>query len=57
MTVTTTREGSVTPRQGRLWALTVVDAGLLVASGAIHLHLWDIAYRHVATLGRCSWSR
>jgi hypothetical protein len=23
---------------------------LLVASGLIHLHLWDIAYRHVATL-------
>jgi hypothetical protein len=25
------------------------DAGL-VASGLIHLHLWDIAYRHVRTL-------
>ncbi len=24
--------------------------GLLVASGLIHLHLWDIAYRHVKTL-------
>jgi hypothetical protein len=26
-------------------------AALMVASGLIHLHLWDIAYRHVATLG------
>jgi hypothetical protein len=26
------------------------DAGLMVASGLIHLHLWDIAYRHVRTL-------
>jgi hypothetical protein len=31
--------------------LCVIDAGLLVASGVIHLHFWDIAYRHVATLG------
>jgi hypothetical protein len=23
----------------------------MVASGLVHLHLWDIAYRHVATLG------
>jgi hypothetical protein len=28
-------------------ALSVVNAGLLIASGAIHLHLWNIAYRHV----------
>jgi hypothetical protein len=33
-----------------LWLLRVADAGLLVASGLIHLHLWDIAYRHVGTL-------
>ncbi|HEU5418775.1 MAG TPA: hypothetical protein VFV41_13890 [Streptosporangiaceae bacterium] len=33
------------------WLLYVVDAGLMVTSGAIHVHLWDIAYRHVATLG------
>jgi hypothetical protein len=26
-------------------------AVLMVASGLIHLHLWDIAYRHIATLG------
>jgi len=24
---------------------------LIVCSGLIHLHLWGIAYRHVATLG------
>jgi hypothetical protein len=33
------------------WLLCIVDAGLLVASGLIHLHFWDIAYRHVKTLG------
>jgi hypothetical protein len=33
-----------------LWGLYAVDSLLLIASGAIHLHLWDIAYRHVATL-------
>jgi hypothetical protein len=26
-------------------------AALMVVSGLDHLHLWDIAYRHVATLG------
>ena len=32
--------------------ILMVVAGLLVASsGAIHLYLWDIAYRNVATLG------
>ena len=34
-----------------LWALLVVDAGLLIASGSIHLDLWNIAYRHVNVLG------
>jgi len=33
-----------------MWLLYVCDAGLLIASGLIHLHLWDIAYRHVRTL-------
>jgi hypothetical protein len=33
-----------------MWLLYVCDAGLLIASGLIHLHLWDIAYRHVKTL-------
>jgi hypothetical protein len=35
---------------GPMWLLYLVDAGLLVTSGLIHLHLWDIAYRHVGTL-------
>jgi hypothetical protein len=33
-----------------LWLLYICDAGLLAASGLIHLHLWDIAYRHVHVL-------
>ncbi len=33
-----------------MWLLYLCDAGLLIASGLIHLHLWDIAYRHVKTL-------
>jgi hypothetical protein len=51
--VTTTSERrSVTQRQrpAWLWLLYLADAALLVASGLIHLHLWDIAYRHVKTL-------
>ncbi len=28
-----------------------VGAAALVVSGLVHLHLWDIAYRHVNTLG------
>lgn len=32
-------------------ALMVLAALLVVSSGAIHFYLWDIAYRHVATLG------
>jgi hypothetical protein len=39
-----------TQRSALLWLLYLCDAGLLVASGLIHLHLWDIAYRHVKTL-------
>jgi hypothetical protein len=35
--------------QPGLLALCAVDAALLVASGLIHLHLWNIAYRHVTT--------
>jgi hypothetical protein len=39
------------PRTGvLLWLLCVLDASLLVASGLIHLHFWDIAYRHVKVL-------
>jgi hypothetical protein len=29
----------------------LLAAVLMVVSGVVHLHLWDIAYRHVATLG------
>jgi hypothetical protein len=32
-----------------LWALFLIDAGLLIASGIIHFHLWQIAYRDVPT--------
>jgi len=35
---------------GPRWLLYLADAGLLVASGLIHLHLWDIAYQHVKVL-------
>lgn len=39
------------PRGGALlWVLCLCDAGLLAASGLVHLHLWDIAYRHVQVL-------
>jgi len=38
------------PNTGLRWLLYLADAGLLVASGVIHLHLWDIAYRHVKVL-------
>jgi hypothetical protein len=52
--VTTTRQQRSATRRPRtplaLWFLYVCDAGLLIASGLIHLHLWDIAYRHVKTL-------
>jgi hypothetical protein len=32
-------------------ALVVVTAALVTVSGILHFHLYDIAYRHVATLG------
>jgi len=51
--VTTTghrQSASVRSHTIGLWLLFLCDAGLLVASGLIHLHLWDIAYRHVKTL-------
>lgn len=37
-------------RSGALLWLCLADAGLLVAAGLIHLHLWDIAYRHAKVL-------
>lgn len=51
--MTTTSERRSVTRQRRpawLWLLYLADAGLLIASGLIHLHFWDIAYRHVKTL-------
>jgi len=46
----TQRQHARPSTSGALWLLYLCDAGLLVASGLIHLHLWDIAYRHVNTL-------
>jgi len=31
------------------WLLFLIDAGLLIASGIIHFHLWQIAYKDVPT--------
>jgi hypothetical protein len=51
VTTTTQRRSVARPQRPRwLWLLYVCDAGLMIASGLIHLHLWDIAYRHVKTL-------
>jgi hypothetical protein len=50
MTTTKARQ-SVARGQWPILALCVIDAGLLVTSGFIHLHFWNIAYRHVPTLG------
>lgn len=49
---TTSERRSVNQRHrpAWLWLLFLADAGLMIASGLIHLHLWDIAYRHVKTL-------
>ncbi len=33
------------------WVAVFLAAVLMVTSAAIHIHLWQIAYRHVATLG------
>ncbi|HEX4434342.1 MAG TPA: hypothetical protein VH012_05905 [Acidimicrobiales bacterium] len=43
----------VTGRRNDVAALVAVVAAavLMICSGLIHIHLWDIAYRHVATLG------
>jgi hypothetical protein len=45
-----TRTPSRSSRGALMWLLYLGDAALLVTSGLIHLHLWDIAYRHVKTL-------
>jgi hypothetical protein len=31
--------------------VALLGAALMVVSGLVHLHLWDVAYRHVGTLG------
>ena len=43
----------VAGRRNDVVALVAVVAAaiLMICSGLIHIHLWDIAYRHVATLG------
>jgi hypothetical protein len=53
--VTTLRNQQTLQPRGRstgalVWLVCIIDAGLLVASGLIHLHLWDIGYRHVKVL-------
>ena len=49
-TIQRTPKTTQASRGGPMWLLYLVDAGLLVTSGLIHLHLWDIAYRNVGTL-------
>ena len=49
-TIQRTRRPGQGSRSYLMWLLYLCDAGLLVTSGLIHLHLWDIAYRHVGTL-------
>jgi len=46
---TTTKD--VTSSKVASWILFIVDGALLITSGSIHLDLWNIAYRHVPTLG------
>jgi hypothetical protein len=48
--IQSTRPPAQRRRSYLMWLLYLCDAGLLVTSGLIHLHLWDIAYRHVKTL-------
>jgi hypothetical protein len=36
---------------GTTTGLVLLSAALMLVSGFVHVHLWDIAYRHVATLG------
>jgi hypothetical protein len=47
----TTPQSRVANTGGRslVLALCVLGAGLMVASGAIHLHLWNEYYRHIKT--------
>ena len=49
-TIQSSRQPGQGTRNGLMWLLYLCDAGLLIASGSIHLNLWFIAYRHVKTL-------
>jgi len=49
-TIQSARQPGQGTRRSLMWLLYLCDAGLLITSGLIHLHLWDIAYRHVKTL-------
>ncbi len=49
-TIQGTRRPRPDTRSRLMWLLYLCDAAALVTSGLIHLHLWDIAYRHVKTL-------
>jgi hypothetical protein len=40
----------LTDRTGDV-VVVLFAAVLMIVSGIVHIHLWDIAYRHVATLG------
>jgi hypothetical protein len=51
MTTTSAQKKSIISSPVATWAVFIVSGGLLIASGAIHLDLWDIAYRNVPTLG------
>jgi hypothetical protein len=51
VTMTSAQKKAITSSPVASWAVFIVDGGLLIASGVIHLHLWDIAYRNVPTLG------
>jgi hypothetical protein len=42
--------GALSQRTGDIVVVLFASA-LMVVSAFVHLHLWDIAYRHVATLG------
>jgi hypothetical protein len=46
---TLTRPQQATSSGGRqlIWGLCIVDAALLLVSGAIHFHLWRGPYRHL----------
>jgi hypothetical protein len=41
---------TMTERAGDM-PVVVFAAALMIVSGVVHLHLWDIAYRHVHILG------